>query len=106
MAYSKDYRQMILGKLEAGYSYRELADEFKLSTTTIQKWKKKIERNPYPKRISKINPELLRQDVEKYPDHFQRERATRFNCSQRAIGIALKKLNMTQKKDFVPPTSG
>ncbi len=34
MAYSKDYRQMILSKLEAGYSYRELADEFQLSTTT------------------------------------------------------------------------
>ncbi len=71
MAYSKDYRQMIGGKVEAGYSYRELAEEFQLSITTIQKWIKQIARNPYFKRINKINPELLQQAVEQYPDHFQ-----------------------------------
>ncbi|HBH33151.1 MAG TPA: transposase, partial [Psychrobacter sp.] len=26
MAYSKDYRQMILSKLDEGYSFRELAE--------------------------------------------------------------------------------
>lgn len=49
--------------------------------------------------------ELLRQDAEQYPDHYQRERAERFNCTQRAIGIALKRLKITQKKDIESPTS-
>ena len=47
----------------------------------------------------------LRQDVAAYPDHYQRERAVRFNCTQRAIGIALGRLKITQKKDFEAPQS-
>jgi len=39
MAYSKDYRQLILNKLEEGYSIRQLAEEYQISTNTIQRWK-------------------------------------------------------------------
>ena len=39
MAYSQDYRQMILAKLESGISYRKLASEYKISKTTVQNWK-------------------------------------------------------------------
>lgn len=101
MAYSQDYRQMILDKLNSGYSYRELAAEYGISRSTIQLWKKSIERKPYPKRTNKINDELLRKDVEQFPDDFQRERAVRFNCSPRAIGVALKLLKITQKKRYL-----
>lgn len=104
MAYSKDYRQMILSKLEAGDSYRKLAKEFNISTRTIQNWKARIENN-YPKtRKGKIDLEALRQDVEQYPDDFQRERAVRFNCSQEAIRQALKRLKISQKKDIKTST--
>lgn len=106
MAYSKDYRQMILGKLEAGVTYRELAREYNISKTTIQNWKRQPERKIVKTRKSKIDMEQLRQDVEQYPDHYQRERAVRFNCTQRAIGMALRRLKITQKKDFEPSTSG
>lgn len=105
MAYSQDYRQMILSKLEAGTTYRELASEYNISTRTIQNWKKQPERKIVTTRKGKIDMELLRQDVEQYPDHYQRERAVRFNCTQRAIGIALRRLKITQKKDFEAPTS-
>lgn len=44
MAYSQDYRQVILDKLNSGYSYRELAAEYGMSPSTIQHWKKSIER--------------------------------------------------------------
>lgn len=54
-------------------------------------------------RTNKINDELLRKDVEQYPDDFQRERAVRFNCTQRAIGLALKRLQITQKKTLKHP---
>ncbi|UOO81380.1 IS630 transposase-related protein [Uruburuella testudinis] len=100
MAYSKDYRQMILAKLESGETYRALAAEFNISKSTIQNWKKQPERKIVTTRHSKIDMEKLRQDVAQYPDHYQRERAVRFNCTQRAIGIALKRLKMTQKKDL------
>lgn len=105
MAYSQDYRKMILAKLESGTAYRELAKEFKISTRTIQNWKKQPERKIVSTRKGKIDMELLRQDAEQYPDHYQRERAERFNCTQRAIGIALKRLKITQKKDIESPTS-
>ncbi|WP_211268137.1 hypothetical protein [Suttonella ornithocola] len=39
MAYSSDYRQMILTKLKEGASFRELAEEYQLSSITIQRWK-------------------------------------------------------------------
>ena len=44
MAYSKDYRQMILAKLESGETYRALSLEFGISKTTILNWKKQPER--------------------------------------------------------------
>ncbi len=105
MAYSNDYRQKILGKLEAGYSYREIAYEDKISPTTILNWKHQPERKKPTRRSHKIDPEALRLDVEQYPDAFQRERAVRFNCTQRGIGIALAKLNITKKKDSKTSTS-
>ena len=73
MAYSKDYRQMILAKLKSGETYRALSLEFGFS-------------------------KQLAQDAMDYPDAFQRERAARFNCSDRAISKALKRLNVTRKK--------
>ena len=105
MTYSPDYRQMILAKLEAGTTYRALASEYKISKTTIQNWKKRPERKVVTTRKTKIDMDKLRQDVAAYPDHYQRERAVRFNCTQRAIGIALGRLKITQKKDFEAPQS-
>lgn len=99
MAYLTDYRQMILDKHKAGRSIRSLAQEFNISTRTLQNWKKQPERKVVKTRKGKIDMALLKQDVEKYPDSYQRERAVRFNCTQRAIGIALKRLKITQKKD-------
>ena len=105
MAYSKDYRQMILDKLDEGYSYRELAEEYQISTTTIQRWKKNIERKAYVYTVYKVDSDRLKADVELYPDAYQIERASqierarRLNCSQRSISRALKRLGITQKKD-------
>lgn len=100
MTYSTDYRQMILDKLEEGYSYRELAEEYRISTTTIQRWKVQPEPKAYVYTVYKIDGEALKADVEAYPDAYQIERARRFNCDQRTIGRALKRLGITQKKDF------
>lgn len=105
MAYSQDFRQMILGKLEAGHSYRDLAYEYSISSTTIQNWKKQPERKQVLTRRRKIDLEALQRDVEQYPDDYQRERAVRFNCTQEAIRKALERLKISQKKDIEISTS-
>ncbi|ULJ61929.1 IS630 transposase-related protein [Wielerella bovis] len=99
MAYSQDYRQMILTKLKSGQTYRELSLEFGISTRTIQNWRDKPERTVRTSYTHKIDLEQLAQDVKDYPDAFQRERAVRFNCTDRAIAKALKRLKLTRKKN-------
>ncbi len=105
MAYSPDYRELIVSKLNEGATYRALERDYKLSRTTILKWKKDISRKLRVAKPTKIDNEKLKEDVELYPDDYQYERAVRFNCSQRAIGIALKRIGITQKKDLNSPTS-
>ena len=105
MAYSPDYRELIVSKLNEGATYRALERDYKLRRTTILKWKKDISRKLRVAKPTKIDNEKLKEDVELYPDDYQYERAVRFNCSQRAIGIALKRIGITQKKDLNSPTS-
>ena len=103
MAYPLNYRKLILARLEAGETYRALGKEFKLSTKTILSWKKDINRKLKPSSPTKIDNDKLREDVAMYPDDYQHERAVRFHCTPRAIGYALKRLNISQKKDLNPP---
>ncbi len=98
MAYSTDFRQQVLKQLNAGKTYRQLSDEYNISTRTIQNWRNHPNRKVRTSYAHKINLEQLRQDVIEHPDDFQWQRASRFNCSDRAISKALKRLNLTRKK--------
>ena len=42
----------------------------------------------------------LTEDIEKYPDAYQIERAKRLGVSQGWLGYALKRLGVTYKKNF------
>ena len=106
MAYSKDYRQMILKKLEDGHTYRQLALEYQISTSTIQSWCKNIDGVERQFKPTKIDNKTLILDVELHPDDYHYERARRFNCSDRGISKALKRLGITQKKDIKPSQGG
>ena len=94
---------MILNKLEEGYSIRQLAEEYQISTNTIQRWKTFPKRRRRQFTPTKIDDDLLRADVDAYPDDYQHERDRRFNCTQRAIGITLKRISITQKKSLMHP---
>lgn len=85
MAYSNDFRQQVLKQLKSGKTYRQLSDEYNIGTRTIQNWRNHPNRKVRTSYTHKINLEQLRQDVIDYPDVFQRQRAVRFNCSDRAI---------------------
>ena len=96
MSYSEHFRRKILAKLEEGYSIRAVAAQFEINKNTIVEWKKRVEiKKTRVRKPSKINDDALREDVEKYPDAYQYERAARFNCGVSSIGAALKRLNIT-----------
>ncbi|MDE9590564.1 IS630 transposase-related protein, partial [Xenorhabdus bovienii] len=55
-----------------------------------------VTRNKPP---TKISDETLLIDVQNYPDDYQWERAKRLGVTQSAIHYALKRLNITFKKN-------
>ena len=102
MTYSLDFRKQILKSIkEDGLSYRKAAKFYGVSTRTIQDWEVNLEpkrtRNKAPEKIA--NERLLK-DVEDNPSDYQYERARRLGCSASGIGHALKRLGISQKKDF------
>jgi len=105
MTYSLDFRKKVFElRKKEGWSIIETGKKFSLSPTTIMKWKK----NLYPKACRnsptfKIDMELLKADIEKYPDSYQYERAKRLGCSRSGIYYALKRLGVTYKKNFKTP---
>ncbi|MDO5640400.1 MAG: IS630 transposase-related protein [Neisseria sp.] len=101
MTYSTDLRQLALAKHAQGLSIRKVSAQLGISVSTLKNWKK----NPVPKgypaerKPRKISRTALIEDVANYPDAYQSERAQRFGCSPTAIGKALKKYKISQKKD-------
>ena len=95
MSYSEHFRRKILAKLEEGYSIRAVAAQFEINKNNIVEWKKRIEiKKTRVRKPSKINDDALREDVEKYPDAYQYERAARFNCGGNSAkhGISRRKI--------------
>jgi transposase len=101
MTYSIDYRKQVLFSIADGMTIREAALFYGLSTSTIHSWQQnltpKTTRNKAP---TKIPDDALIEDVERYPDDYNYERARRLNCSQTGIFNALKRLGISQKKDL------
>ena len=108
MIYSIDFRRKVLEVKERdGLSFEQAAALFGVGKSSVQRWTECIEpcrsRN---KPATKIDMELLEQDVELYPDAYQYERAERLGCSQRGIGEALKRLKISRKKNSFAPEGG
>lgn len=98
--YSMDFRKPVfLIKERENLSIAEVAKRFGLGKDTVFRWSKRIEmRCTRNQPATKIPPNELKQDVEKYPDAYQYERAKRLGVSQRGIGYALKRLGISRKK--------
>ncbi|GAA3600531.1 IS630 transposase-related protein [Flavivirga amylovorans] len=103
MAYSLDFRQQVFKiKQKEGLTFQELSERFSIPIRTLFRWQKRIE--PKTKRnkpSTKIDMEALSKDVKDNPDHYQYERAKTFGVSQSAIFYALKRLNISNKKNAV-----
>ena len=108
MTYSLDFRQKVLKiKAEEKLSLIEVANRFDIGVPTVMRWSKKVEPKPIRQRPAiKIDMEALKKDVELYPDAYLKERASRFNVSHMSIWFALKRLNVTCKKNSAASKSG
>ena len=109
MSYDIKYRQRAQEYWAEGHTKAETAAAFGLGTSTLQTWKSqlnqtgklepKVRETPW----RKIDPEKLRAYVAEHPDAYQHEIAAAFGVRLFAIQKALKRLNITRKKnDGVP----
>jgi transposase len=99
--YSIKFRTEVLRvKKEQKLSFIAVAKKFGLSKTTVYKWSKNPEfittRN---RKATVIGINELQSDIEKFPDSYYRERATRLGASTEGIRDAMYRLKVTYKKN-------
>ncbi|SFU65708.1 IS630 transposase-related protein [Xenorhabdus koppenhoeferi] len=101
MGYNLDFRKRVLAyKDKHSLTFEQTSAHFEVAIRTLFRWSDNIEpcvtRNKPP---TKISDETLLIDVQNYPDDYQWERAKRPGVTQSAIHYALKRLNITVKKN-------
>lgn len=105
MTYSIDFRRKVLEvKEEEQLTFAETAERFAVAKNSILLWSKEIEpKKRRNKPTTKIDTEALKKDIETYPDAYQYERAERFGVTAMGIGHALKRMQVTCKKNTFAP---
>ena len=100
MTYSQRYRERVMKvKKEQNLTYEETSKLFGVTMRTLFRWKQNpVAKKTRNKPATKIDMEALRKDVEKYPDRYLYERAKDYGVSAWAIGLALRRLNISSKK--------
>lgn len=105
MTYGIDFRKRVISYVQSGHSKKETCDLFGISTNTLYLWEKQLAKEGHlqrkPRALSprKLPLDHLEKYVQAHPDAFLREIAEHFNCSIPSVWAALKKLNITLKKD-------
>lgn len=110
MSHSTDLRNRVLEYIEAGGLIKSACKVFKVSRSSIQRWRilreetgdvtpPSRERTPY-----KLDDTRLREFVSAHPDAHLDEMAEAFNVTSSGVWRALKRLNITRKKSR-PSTS-
>jgi len=106
MSYNIELRRRAIKYWNDGHSKSKTAAVFQVGTTTLQRWKSQLNETGTltPKKRKetwrKIDPEKLRKYVKENPDAYQHEIATAFGVRLYAIQKALKRLNITRKKNY------
>ena len=104
MGKSIDLRKAAVEYHLMGHTLKETSEIFGVGKSTISEWTKKyketgdLSNKPLNRSFKKIDPEKLREYVKNHPDATQQEMAEVFNCSDSAIGKALRKNKITRKK--------
>lgn len=102
MTYPLKYRQKVFAmKAKNKWTFEETAKHFEIPLRTLFRWSKRLEPIiKHEKHKTKIDIKRLLDDVNKYPDAYQYERAKRLNVSQWCVGYNLQKLKITYKKNI------
>lgn len=106
MSYDIKFRRRAIEYWNDGHSKRATAEVFKVSTTTLQKWKSQLKETgklePKKRRETwrKIEPERLKGYVKEHPDAYLKEIAEEFDCTDVAVLQALRRLKITRKKNY------
>lgn len=105
MTYPLKYREKVFVlKAKNNWTFQKTAEHFEICIRTLLRWSKRLEpilKHKTHKR--KIDIERLPEDIDKYPDACQYERAKRLNVSQWCVGYNLKKLKISYKKNTQSP---
>ena len=103
MSYSLDFcKQVFKLKAQEDLTFEETSERFGIPMRTLFRWQKCIEgKTTRNKPSTKVDMEALRQDVELNPDDYQYERAKKFGVAQSTIFYALKRLDISNKKNAV-----
>lgn len=101
MGYSLDFRQQVFTvKKRDALTIEETAQRFGIGTTTISRWKRRIEpKTTRDKGATKIDEDKLKKDVEENPDKYLWERASEQKVSTSAVYYALQRLGLSYKKN-------
>ena len=105
MAYSEDYRKRAIEYMDAGHTYKELYEAFKIYPSNIEDWRRLLKETgslkpQYRKtRRRKIDREKLAKALEEKPDAYLSELAKPFDCTEQAVFYALEKMKVTIKKN-------
>jgi transposase len=107
MAYSIDYKERAVEYKDAGHTFEELKEAFKIPPITYYDWKEKLESGYFDKKFirqrnRKIDREKLRQAVKENPDAYLHELAQQFDCTPQAVFYMLLRLGITLKKRPLP----
>lgn len=107
MSYSLDFRKHVFNvKEKNNLTFEQTSDRFGISIRTLFRWQERIE--PVTKRnkpATKIDMKALEEDVRKYPDEYQYERAKKFQVSPNTILYALRRLGISHKKNSISSKS-
>lgn len=107
MSYSLDFRKRIFAvKKKENLTFTETSTRFHIPIRTLFRWQVRLEpKTTRNKPATKIDMAALKKDIKQFPDKFQYERAKELGVTQGAIGFALKRLNISYKKNSLSPQS-
>lgn len=106
MAYSIDYKKLVLKYRRNGHTVKETCEFSGIAPSTYYEWVKEEclgfptkEKRSYEKKIRK---EELKKAIEEKPDSYLRELARPFGCTAQAVQKALGAMEITLKKRPLP----
>jgi transposase len=108
MAYSADYRKAAIAFKQAGHTFKELGEAFKITPRTYYQWIETLETSGGVKveikrtRRGKIDPDALKKAVEEKPDACLRELSKMFGCAPSSVCRRPASLGFTYKKRLSP----